>query len=211
MKKVLPILIALMFMATPAYAYEITGTLNTGVSPATPTGLTSSKSNSSDTSISIHWNSVASISGYHLYRITGVSTTPSVLIASTTSTSYTDTELSDGKYSYQIESYLGNLVSAKSVPTFPVTIDTTVSNDPSSPGNTTPSSGGGGGGGGSYTPVNTTSLAGDINHDRKVDILDFNALLVHWGQKGSNIDADLNGNDVVGILDFNILIVNWQT
>lgn len=74
---------------------------------------------------------------------------------------------------------------------------------PSSPA---PSSSGGG-----SVSNNTTYPAGDINHDGKVDILDFNALLVHWGQKGSNIDADLNGNGVVGILDFNILIVNWQT
>ncbi len=92
--------------------------------------------------------------------------------------------------------------------TSPLASFTYVINENDSPA---PSSGGGGGGGGSYTPVSTTYPAGDINHDGKVDILDFNALLVHWGQKGSNIDADLNGNDVVGILDFNILIVNWQT
>ena len=73
-------------------------------------------------------------------------------------------------------------------------------------------SSGGGGGGGSITTTPTTdtgsSLIGDINLDGKVDILDFNALLVHWGQTGSNIAADINHDGVVDILDFNALIIH---
>ncbi len=78
-----------------------------------------------------------------------------------------------------------------------------------------PSSGGGGGGGGgggsSVTTTTTTtgSIVGDINGDGVVDILDFNALIVHWGQTGSSLTADLNHDGVVDILDFNLLMAHW--
>ncbi len=74
------------------------------------------------------------------------------------------------------------------------------------------SSNSGGSSGGSITPpANTNSLVGDINGDGVVDVLDFNALLVHWGQTGSGIAADLNNDGVVDILDFNILIIHLQS
>ncbi len=204
MKKILPIIIVALFMvmAAPAYAYEITGTLSTGVAPATPTGLTTSSPVQGDTSITIKWNPVANISGYDLYRITG--TAPSVFVASTTSTSYSDTGLSDGSYSYQVESYLGTLTSAKSLPSTPVTIDTTA---PSTGG------GGGGGGGGSYTPPTTqpTLAQADFNGDGVVNILDFNTLIIHWGMTSgaTKADGDANGDGKVDIFDFNILITHW--
>ncbi len=66
-------------------------------------------------------------------------------------------------------------------------------------------------GGGGYTSTSTnTPLPGDINGDGVVNILDFNALLVQWGQTGPNLSADLNHDGVVGILDFNILIIHWN-
>lgn len=84
-----------------------------------------------------------------------------------------------------------------------------------------PSSGGGGGGGGGggsistpTTPVTTSTLTdaqkkADVNADGKVDFLDFNSLMVHWGEAGANIIGDFNGDGVVDFLDFNMLMVNW--
>ena len=87
-------------------------------------------------------------------------------------------------------------------------------NPPSAPA---PSGGGGGGGGipPTSTPSPTPIVAGattktaDINKDGKVDILDFNVLLVNWGTPSNN-DADLNGDGKVDIIDFNALIVAWS-
>ena len=76
----------------------------------------------------------------------------------------------------------------------------------------TPSSGGGGGGGGgggaiaSVVTTPTSVPVGDINGDGKVDVLDFNALLVQWGKTGASLSADLNHDGVVDIFDFNLLI-----
>lgn len=193
-------------VAAPAYAYEINGTLSTGgVAPATPTGLTTSKPVQGDSSIAIKWNPVVDINGYSLYRIIG--TTTPVFVASTTSigTSYTDTGLSNGTYSYQVESYFGTLTSEKSTSTTPVTIDTTA------PSVSTPaSSSSNGGSGGSYTPP-TTSLKGDTNSDGVVNIKDFNTLITHWGLSvtGGATDGDFNSDGVVNIKDFNILITHW--
>lgn len=64
---------------------------------------------------------------------------------------------------------------------------------------------GGGGGGGFITP-----LAGDSNGDRRVNILDFNALLALWGRTGGGLAPDMNRDGVIDIFDFNILIANWD-
>ncbi|MEK7673759.1 MAG: chitobiase/beta-hexosaminidase C-terminal domain-containing protein [Patescibacteria group bacterium] len=84
-----------------------------------------------------------------------------------------------------------------------------------------PSSGGGGGGGYyiySPTPVATTtqtsssattSLSTDINKDSKIDILDFNLLMVNWGNINSGNVADVNKDNKVDLLDFNMLMVYW--
>jgi hypothetical protein len=70
-----------------------------------------------------------------------------------------------------------------------------------SPAATPPSSGGGGGGGGGgyVPPVSNTLSAGaqkvDFNKDNKIDILDFNALMVNWGE--------------ASLFDFNLLMINW--
>jgi hypothetical protein len=62
------------------------------------------------------------------------------------------------------------------------------------------SSGGGGGGGGGYIPPVSSALSAeaqkvDFNKDNRIDILDFNALMVNWGE--------------ASLFDFNLLMVNW--
>jgi hypothetical protein len=63
------------------------------------------------------------------------------------------------------------------------------------------SGGGGGGGGGGYVPPASTQLISveakkvDFNDDNKVDILDFNTLMVNWGG--------------ASLFDFNLLMINW--
>ncbi len=71
--------------------------------------------------------------------------------------------------------------------------------------------GGGGGGGLLIQPLGmlTTGKGGDTNNDGKVDLLDFNAVMVNWGKTGANL-ADLSGDGVVDILDFNLVMVNWS-
>ncbi|OGG38786.1 hypothetical protein A2127_01355 [Candidatus Jorgensenbacteria bacterium GWC1_48_12] len=67
----------------------------------------------------------------------------------------------------------------------------------------------------SYTDKTFVTLAlgvkitGDINKDDKVDIFDFNLLMVNWGNSPANLNADLDGNGKVDIFDFNLLMVNW--
>jgi hypothetical protein len=77
--------------------------------------------------------------------------------------------------------------------------------------------GGGGGGGGGFVPTPTPSPSSlseeakkvDINNDNKIDILDFNVIMVNWGAEGNNV-ADLNKDGKVDILDFNALMVFWS-
>ena len=78
------------------------------------------------------------------------------------------------------------------------------------------SSGGGGGGGGGFvqtiSTVSTLSAAAekvDSNHDGKIDVLDFVALMANWGKSGFSNIADFNGDGRVDILDFIALMVNW--
>ncbi len=78
-----------------------------------------------------------------------------------------------------------------------------------------PSSGGGGGssggssGGGAGVSSGGASQRVDTNNDGKVDILDFNTLMVNWGGGAGN-RADFNSDNRVDILDFNLLMVNWS-
>lgn len=77
-----------------------------------------------------------------------------------------------------------------------------------------PSSGGntGSGGGGialvTPTPTPTTLAKGDANQDGKVDIIDFNSLMIQWGGAGVK-SADFNRDGIVDIFDFNLLMINW--
>lgn len=63
------------------------------------------------------------------------------------------------------------------------------------------------GDGGSTPPP--AVIKGDINKSGKVDIFDFNVLMVQWGGAGSSA-ADLNSDSKVDIFDFNILMINWS-
>ena len=57
------------------------------------------------------------------------------------------------------------------------------------------------------------ALAGDINGDARVDILDFNLLFAAWGagQNGPFYSSiDLNRDGAIDILDFNMLMANWK-
>jgi hypothetical protein len=49
----------------------------------------------------------------------------------------------------------------------------------------------------------------DIIKDSNVDILDFNAMMVDWGNKGKNQRADISGDGIVDVFDFNLLMVYW--
>ena len=86
---------------------------------------------------------------------------------------------------------------------------------------TTTTSSGGGGGGGSTPPPTLTDIPPavttlteaqkvyDTNTDNRIDVLDFNALIVHWGETGTAVVADFDGNGVVDVFDFNSLMVHW--
>jgi len=69
-----------------------------------------------------------------------------------------------------------------------------------------------GGGGGSYAPPSPLSAAAqkvDANKDGKIDVLDFNSLMINWGNTSSGNIADFNGDGKVDIFDFNMLMINW--
>lgn len=49
----------------------------------------------------------------------------------------------------------------------------------------------------------------DYNNDGRVDILDFNILMVHWGETKNANPIDINSDNIVDILDLNLLMVQW--
>lgn len=82
----------------------------------------------------------------------------------------------------------------------------------------TPSSSSGGGGGGGIAVSTTTTVPAtlsvaaqkiDANKDGKIDVLDFNTLMVNWGKTESGNIADFTGDGKVDIFDFNTLMINW--
>ena len=76
----------------------------------------------------------------------------------------------------------------------------------------TPSGSTGSSGGGTITQTSTLSAAAqkvDANKDGKIDVLDFNTLMVNWGKTTANNIADFNGDGKVNIFDFNLLMINW--
>ena len=48
-------------------------------------------------------------------------------------------------------------------------------------------------------------LAGDVNGDRSVDVLDFAVLIGQWGLRGSGLEGDLNNDGRVDMSDFAVL------
>ena len=80
------------------------------------------------------------------------------------------------------------------------------------PSGNTGSSGSGGGVTTPSTPTLPLSAAAqkvDANKDGKIDVLDFNLLMVNWGKTGAGIIADFNGDGKVDVFDFNLLMINW--
>ncbi len=62
------------------------------------------------------------------------------------------------------------------------------------------------------SPTPTPSyLSGDINHDGKVDIFDYNLLVTDFGKTGGSgfSPADLNADGKIDIFDYNILVTNF--
>ncbi|PCI21340.1 hypothetical protein COB64_00455 [Candidatus Wolfebacteria bacterium] len=49
----------------------------------------------------------------------------------------------------------------------------------------------------------------DTNDDDSIDILDFNTLMVNWGNTDVDNVADFDCDSIVSILDFNLLMINW--
>lgn len=98
--------------------------------------------------------------------------------------------------------------------TIPASLPTTPT--PSPTPTPAPGSGGGGGGGSSYytptptaTPLSADAQKVDANHDGKIDVLDFNSLMINWGSTSTNNAADFNSDGKVDILDFNLLMIYW--
>lgn len=85
---------------------------------------------------------------------------------------------------------------------------------PVSPPPAPPVSSGGSSSGGSSTPSPVSPLSAaaqvvDTNGDDKIDILDFNSLVINWGKTGSGNVADFDNNGTVDIFDFNLLMTYW--
>jgi len=209
--------ISFIFSISCISASEITGRLgNQGVIPMNPSNPTVSIV---EREITVTWSAVAGVEGYKVYRIKDGE--PAELVADNVSgLTYKDTDLDDGLYSYQIQSFVDNLFSdiEDILPTEPIKVETPVTPTPTpAPASTPVSSGGGGGGGGgsssATTPVSSylseAAKKVDANKDNKIDIMDFNTLMVNWGKEETNNIADFDKNGKVDIFDFNLLMINW--
>ena len=108
-------------------------------------------------------------------------------------------------------SFTSGLTVEKNLP-FTITPPSTGGGSGGGGGGGSSSGGGGGGGRGAPAPTPTTSASakGDATGDGKVDVLDFNSLLIQWGKAGTNLTADLDKNGTVDIFDFNLLLINWS-
>ena len=69
-------------------------------------------------------------------------------------------------------------------------------------------SGGGGGGGGVALPLTTTSATTTASSVTG-GLATFTTMMIEWGQTGANVAADLNHDGKVDILDFTLLMINW--
>ncbi|MDP2696380.1 MAG: hypothetical protein Q8O87_04015 [bacterium] len=59
----------------------------------------------------------------------------------------------------------------------------------------------------SAVPLSLEAKKADTNNDGKIDVLDFNSLMVNWGSFGSM--ADFTGDGQVDVFDFNYLMIYW--
>jgi len=94
-----------------------------------------------------------------------------------------------------------NLTVPASLPTTTTLSPTPSENTGSSGGVTTPST--------PTTPLSAAAQKVDANKDNKIDVLDFNTLMVNWGKTTANNVADFNGDGKVDVFDFNLLMINW--
>lgn len=54
------------------------------------------------------------------------------------------------------------------------------------------------------------SKNGDINNDKKINLIDFSIMLFFWNQRNpSNGCADINGDKIVNLFDFSITLYYW--
>lgn len=166
------------------------GTSVTVISFPAPTELTATAVSSSR--IDLTWSAVSIAVSYKVYR-------DGSLIASLTTTSYSDTGLTPGTtYSYAISA---------------VNADGAESSQSSSVSATTSGVGGGGGLPPAYypppSPLSPEVQKIDTNKDDKIDFSDFNALMANWGTTTPGNIADFNDDGVVDIFDFNLLMIHW--
>ncbi|OGZ03425.1 MAG: hypothetical protein A2390_03210 [Candidatus Liptonbacteria bacterium RIFOXYB1_FULL_36_10] len=205
------------FSSSFVFASEVTGTIGTVSTassnpPAAPSGLSASQV-SGEMKVSLSWSAVDGATSYKIYQSGANSGWESATAVATgvTAISYTSGSLSSETYYYRVKAVSSNGDSDFST-TVTVSVNTTGGTQTSSSGG-----GGGGGGGGSYTPVTTTTTSKlsieaqkvDANKDDKIDVLDFNSLMVNWGGASAGNVADFNKDGKVDIFDFNTLMVNW--
>ncbi|MEK7589012.1 MAG: chitobiase/beta-hexosaminidase C-terminal domain-containing protein [Patescibacteria group bacterium] len=209
-------LVLALALAAPVYSSTFEGTLTTGVQTGVEGTVIVAPSASPSAGVYTSAQSVVLTAlGASSIHYTTDGTAPTCTSGSTYGAAI---NVSTSQVIQARSCYPSGVVSAVSVFAYAI-------NPPSAPA---PSGGGGGGGGGggatptptpsvsptptpSPTPIvaGATAKTADINKDGKVDVLDFNVLLVNWGTPSNN-DADLNGDGKVDIIDFNALIVAWS-
>jgi len=60
-------------------------------------------------------------------------------------------------------------------------------------------------------PAGSCNKNGDLNNDKKTNIIDFSILLFFWNQKiPKNPCADVNKDGAVNIFDFSIMLFWWN-
>ncbi|KPJ55183.1 hypothetical protein AMJ47_01565 [Parcubacteria bacterium DG_72] len=159
-----------------------------------PSNLTATSVSTSR--IDLTWSSVSDAVSYKVYRAGS-------LIASPTTTSYSDTGLSPGtSYSYTVSSV--NTFGGESEQSSSVSATAWIIRV-------------GGGGRRSIdipsvsppSPLSPEAQKVDTNKDSKIDLLDFNILIENWRSTIKGNVADVNNDDRVDIFDFNLLMIYW--
>ena len=62
------------------------------------------------------------------------------------------------------------------------------------------------------TATYLADLAGDLNEDGGVNLIDLNMVLIDWGKSGPAISdprSDADGNGTVDLIDLNIVLIDW--
>ncbi len=208
--------VAFALAAAPAFASETTGTLTTGIGTNVDGTVITAPSASPAAGTYTSAQSVTlAAAGSQSIRYTTDGSAPTCASGLTYAT-VSPISVGSSLTIKALSCYPNNGASA--VASFAYTI-----NPPTTGGGTTgttggnnstnppPPPGGGGGGGNPLPPPNNLTLSqrADINRDGRVDLLDFNLLMVGWGQTGAGIAADVNLDNSVGLLDFNPLMIYW--